>query len=76
MTCALVTVTVEDREMWKTGFAQASALRKSFGSRGVRAFTRTDTPNEIVILGEYEDREKASQMCQSPEFGEAGKHAG
>jgi uncharacterized protein (DUF1330 family) len=76
MTYVLVTITIEDLEKWKAGFREAGALRKSFGSKGVRAFTRAEHPNEIVILGEYEDAEKARQMFQSPEFREATKRAG
>jgi hypothetical protein len=35
-----------------------------------------DSPNEVLILGEYEDLEKASQMFQSPEFRETTQRAG
>ena len=76
MTYVLVRFTVEDLAKWKPVFEEASALRKSFGSNGVRAFSKSDSPNEVVILAEYDDREKASQMFQSQEFREATKRAG
>ena len=76
MTYVLVRFTVEDLAKWKPVFEEASALRKSFGSMGVRAFSKADSPNEVVILAEYEDREKASQMFQSQDFREATKRAG
>ncbi len=72
----LVRFTVEDLAKWKPVFEEASALRKKFGSMGVRAFSKTDNPNEVVILGEYADKEKAMQMFQSQEFREATARAG
>jgi quinol monooxygenase YgiN len=57
-------------------FEEAGALRKNFSSMGVRAFSKTDSPNEVVILGEYADKEKAMQMFQSKEFREATQRAG
>jgi len=76
MTHVLVRFTVEDLAKWKPVFEEAGALRKSFGSMGVRAFSKSDSPNEVTILGEYEDRAKAQQMFQSLEFREATQRAG
>jgi hypothetical protein len=74
MTYVLVRLTVEDLAKWRPVFDEAAALRKSFGSRGVRAFNMAANPNEVMILGEYE--EKARQMFQSQEFADATKRAG
>lgn len=76
MTYVLVQLTVEDLAKWKSVFEEAAMLRKSFGSMGVRAFCKADSPNDVVILGEYEDRAKASEMFQSQEFRDATKRAG
>jgi hypothetical protein len=76
MTYVLVRFTVEDLAKWKPVFEAASALRKSFGSTGVRAFSNADNSNEVLVLGEYESREKAQQMFQSQEFRDATKRAG
>jgi len=76
MIYVLVRLTVEDLAKWKPVFEEASSLRKSFGSRGVRAFSNADDPNEVVILGEYADKEKAMQMFQSQEFRAATARAG
>jgi len=76
MTHVLVRFTVEDLAKWKPVFEEAAALRKSFGSKGVHAFSMAANPNEVVILGEYEDRGKAQQMFQSQEFREATQRAG
>ena len=76
MTYVLVRLTVEDLAKWKPVFEEAAGLRKNFGSMGVRAFSKADSPNEVVILGEYEDKEKAMQMFQSQEFREVTARAG
>ena len=76
MAYVLVRFTVEDLSKWKPVFEEAAALRKSFGSMGVRAFSKAGSLNEVVILGEYEDRAKASEMFQSQEFRDATKRAG
>ena len=76
MIYVLVRLTVEDLAKWKPVFEEAADLRKNFGSNGVRAFSKADNPNEVVILGEYEDLERARQLFQSQEFREATKRAG
>ncbi|MCB0118370.1 MAG: hypothetical protein KDD72_05035 [Anaerolineales bacterium] len=76
MTYVLVRFTVEDLAKWKATFEEAAGLRKNFSSMGVRGFTKAGSPNEIVILGEYADVEKARQMFQSQEFREATQRAG
>ena len=76
MTYVLVRFTVEDLAKWMPVFEEAGTLRRNFGSMGVRAFSKTDSPNEVVILGEYADIEKARQMFQSQEFREATARAG
>lgn len=72
----LVRFTVEDLAKWKPVFEEAGALRKNFGSMGVRAFSKAGSANEVVILGEYADQDKAMQMFQSQEFRDATARAG
>jgi len=76
MTYVLVRFTVEDLGKWKPVIEEEDGLRLRFGYRGVRAFSKADSPNEVLILGEYEDAEKARQLFQSHEFREATKRAG
>ena len=72
----LVRVTFESYEKWKAVFDESVPLRKAYGSRGVRVYRIIDKPNEVVILGEYEDLEKVRQLFQSQELREATKRAG
>lgn len=76
MSYVLVRITVEDFEKWKAVFEQAGSLRQSYGSKGVRVFRSVDKPNEAVIVGEYEDLERARQLFQSEEFRAATQRAG
>jgi heme-degrading monooxygenase HmoA len=76
MPYAIVRLSVKDFEHWKSVFEGAGGLRKSYGSRGVRVFRSLDKPTDLVILGEYDDLEKARQLFQSREFREATQRAG
>ena len=76
MTFVLIRFTVEDFEKWKPVFEESATLRKKAGSIGVRAFSKVDSANEIVILGEYADLDTARQFFQSPELREAQQRAG
>lgn len=72
----LVRAAVEDLQRWKSIFEENAPLRKNAGSMGVHVFSKADSPNEVLILGEYADKEKAMQMFQSQEFREAAARAG
>ena len=76
MIYVLVRFSVEDLAKWKAVFEEAGSMRKNFGSMGVQAFNKADSSNEIVVLGEYSDKEKAMQMFQSQEFREATARGG
>ncbi|MEW6403655.1 MAG: antibiotic biosynthesis monooxygenase [Chloroflexota bacterium] len=76
MAYVLVQIKFEDFARWKATFDEASALRKSYGSKGVRVFRNADQTDEVTILGEYENMEKARQLFQSQEFRDAIKQAG
>ena len=76
MTFVLVRFSVEDFEKWKSVFEETASLRKASGSKGVRAFTKVDSPNEVTILAEYSDLETARQFFQSPELRAAQQSAG
>ncbi len=76
MTHVLVRVNFEEFEKWKAGFTAASSLRQQYGSQGVTVYRSSDNPNQVVIVGAYEDKQRAQQMFQSQEFRAATKRAG
>jgi uncharacterized protein (DUF1330 family) len=76
MAYTLVRVAFEDYTKWRQVFEEAAALRKAYGSRGVQVFRITGKPNEVVLLAEYDDVERARQLFRSQEFRDATKRAG
>ena len=76
MTHVFVRAVVEDVQKWKAVFEETTPMRKNAGSMGVHAFRKADGSNEVVILGNYADKEKAMQMFQSQEFRDAAARAG
>ena len=76
MAFVLIRFTVEDFEKWKSVFEEAATMRKTAGSKGVRAFTKVDSSNEVTILAEYANLETARQFFQSPELRAAQQSAG
>jgi quinol monooxygenase YgiN len=76
MIYALVRFTVEDFAKWRSVFEEAGAIRKAYGSVSAQAFQKSDSKNEITVLLQFESRERAGQMFQSPEFREITKRGG
>jgi quinol monooxygenase YgiN len=76
MTHVLLRLNVEDLAKWKAVFEEVATIRKNASSVGVRAFSKSGSPNEVVILGEYSDKDKAMQMFQSQELRDAMQRAG
>ena len=67
---------VANYEMWKPGFDADSVNRQANGSRGGQLFRNANDPNEIVVLLEWDDLEKARQFTQSAELREVMQQAG
>ena len=72
----LVRLKVEDYAKWRPVFDEVAGLRKTFGSKGGRLFQKSDNPNEVAILFEWESLEKARQYFQSGELRQAMQRAG
>ncbi len=72
----LIRFNIEDLSKWRPVFEEAGALRKQFGSLGVRAFSRVGDTHQVMILGRYENLETAQRLFASPEFQAVMKRAG
>lgn len=72
----LVRHKVEDYARWKSAFDQHGATRKDSGSKGGRLFRNAQNPNEMVILFEWDDLEKAQKFAQSADLRETMQRAG
>ena len=67
---------VEDYAKFKRIFDEYWATRRSNGCKGERLFRNADDPNDLVILLEWDDLEKARQFFQSQGLRERMQAAG
>ena len=72
----LVRHRVEDYARWRPLYDEHGATRKASGSAGGRVFRSADNPNEVIILLEWDDLEKARQFAQSEDLRQAMQRAG
>lgn len=72
----LVRHRVEDYARWRTVFDEHGVNRQSGGSRGGHLFRNADDPNELLILFEWDELEKARQFTQSDDLRQAMQRAG
>jgi heme-degrading monooxygenase HmoA len=67
---------VADYSKWKPGFDADSVNRQASGSKGGQLFRNASDPNEMVVLLEWDDLEKARQFTQSDELREVMQRLG
>lgn len=67
---------VKDFDKWKPVFDEHGATRNRSGSQGGYLLHSADDPNELVILLEWDNLQKARQFAQSDELREAMERAG
>ena len=72
----LVRHKVTDYEQWKAAFDAHSLTRQANGSRGGQLFRNASDPNEVVMLLEWHDLEKAREFAQSEDLHEVLQRAG
>ena len=68
MAYVLVRHKVRDYDGWKPGFDDHATTRQASGSKGGFVFRNTDSPNEVLVLLEWDDLEKARGFVQSDEL--------
>ena len=67
---------VEDYAKWKPVFDEHGAARQAAGSKGGYLFQSADDPNELVIIFEWDNLEKARQFVQSDDLRQAMERSG
>ncbi len=72
----LVRHKVEDYAKWKPIYDQHGTTRKASGGQSAQLFRNANDPNELVILFEWDDLEKARQFAQSEDLRQAMQRAG
>lgn len=73
---SIVHITVEDFDTWKAGFESMDQVRQSSGVTSAKVYRSADNPNEIFIILEWLDGEKARSYHGSDVFKEALKRGG
>lgn len=72
----LIRQRVTDYAQWKSVFDAHSVARQAHGSRGGQLLRNAADPNELVVLLEWDDLERARQFVQSDELREVMQRAG
>ncbi len=72
----LIRQNVTDYAQWKSAFDAHSVTRQANGSRGGQLLRSASDPNELVVLLEWDDLERARQFAQSDELREVMQRAG
>ena len=72
----LVRQKVTDYEKWKSAFDAHSVTRQANGSRGGQLFRNATDPDELIVLLEWHDLEKAREFARSEELREVMQRAG
>jgi heme-degrading monooxygenase HmoA len=67
---------VKDFEAWKKVFDEDGSNRKMAGSKGGHVFRALDDPNNVFVLLEFENQEKANKFMNSDRLKETMKNAG
>lgn len=76
MPSLLIRHRVEDMAAWKRVFAEQEIVRRANGSRGGRILCAAADTNEILILLEWDDLERARLFVDSDDLQEAIRRAG
>ena len=76
MASVLVRHKVEDYDKWRASFFQYGGTRQESGSQGVRVFRNTKDRNELLVLLEWDELERAHQFFQSEELRQRMQQAG
>ena len=72
----LVRHKVQDYAKWKPGFDEHGAVRKASSSKGGLLFRNADDPNELVILLEFEDLDRAREFARSDDLRDKMRQVG
>ena len=67
---------VEDYDRWKKAFDEHAPMRQAAGSKGGYLFRSADNPNEVVMIMEMEDLDRARQFTESDDLRQAMQKAG
>jgi heme-degrading monooxygenase HmoA len=76
MPCLLIRHHVADYDTWKAVFDEHELTRRANGSQGGRLFHSSSDPNEVLLLLEWDDLERARLFADSDDLREAMTRSG
>lgn len=76
MAYVLVHEKVRDFASWKATFDENRPMRQGAGSKGGYLFQSPDDPNEVIIVLEWDDLQRARDFAGSAELRQAMERAG
>jgi heme-degrading monooxygenase HmoA len=76
MPYVVVRTKVKDYAKWRPYFDEHIAMRKANGQISERVFRNANNPNELVLMFEWDDLEKARRFRESDELKQRMKEAG
>ena len=76
MTTIIVRHKVADFAKWKSFYDSVDSFHKSHEVKSAQVFRSADSPNEIIILSEMENIEKARKFAQDPGLKDAMQKGG
>lgn len=76
MATVLVRHKVKDFAQWKAVYDSVKPMVKEKGGKSQRLLKNSSDPNELVILTEFDDVDKAKAFAQSDELKQAMQKAG
>jgi uncharacterized protein (DUF1330 family) len=72
----MVKLSVEDFAKWKDTFEGLESDRINAGSKGGHIFRNVDDQNQVVVILEMEDLDRAREFLGSPQTQQAMQEAG
>ena len=76
MTYLLAIHKVADFTRWKRGYEASLAARQEAGLKEIYLLRSTENPNEVILLHEVEELQRALAFIRSPELCERMQQAG
>lgn len=73
---AMVRQNVKDYDKWKKIFDEDGVNRKTASSKGGQVFRALDDPNNVFVMLDFDDLDKAKKFIDSDGLKEAMKKAG
>ena len=73
---SIVHITVEDFDSWKVAFDSMDQVRKTGGVLSAKVYRNEDNPNELFLILEWSDGEKARNFHGSDAFKQALQRGG